>query len=133
MHPDPSLRTTCRRSTKLRVDALPQQRPVPPRADREQRVADRKIVAVAGDAELAHLADPARVFLALGVAVLAVGAATALTTLLSPYSASVPFGVYCLAVMLAASAGGDGCPGPAAPRSADVPDAPSRGTDRSDW
>ena len=26
------------------------------------------IVAVAGDAELAHLADPARVFLALGVA-----------------------------------------------------------------
>ena len=45
-------------------------------------------------------------FLAIGVAVLAVGAATALTTLLSPYSASVPFGVYCLAVMLAAGAGG---------------------------
>jgi PAS domain S-box-containing protein len=45
-------------------------------------------------------------FLAIGIAVLAVGAATALTTLLSPYSASVPFGVYCLAVMLAAGAGG---------------------------
>ena len=45
-------------------------------------------------------------FLAIGIALLAVGAATALTTLLSPYSASVPFGVYCLAVMLAAGAGG---------------------------
>src|ERR1700758_3432192 len=68
MHPDPPLGASCRRSTQLRVDALPQQRAVPPWADREQRIADREIITVAGDAELAHLADPARVFLAFGVA-----------------------------------------------------------------
>jgi PAS domain S-box-containing protein len=44
--------------------------------------------------------------LAVGVAVLAVGAATPLATLLSPYSSSAPFGIYCLAVMVAAGFGG---------------------------
>jgi K+-sensing histidine kinase KdpD len=44
--------------------------------------------------------------LAIGVAVPAVGAATALATLLLPSSSSAPFGVYCLAVMVAAGFGG---------------------------
>jgi PAS domain S-box-containing protein len=44
--------------------------------------------------------------LAIGVAILAVAAATPLTLLLSPYSSSAPFGVYCLAVMVAAGFGG---------------------------
>ena len=53
---------------QLGVDALPDQWSIPPWTDREERIADGQAVAVAGDAELANLADPARDFLALGVA-----------------------------------------------------------------
>jgi PAS domain S-box-containing protein len=45
-------------------------------------------------------------FVATGIAVLSAGAATAPATLLIPYSSTAPFGVYCLAVMVAAGFGG---------------------------
>src|SRR6266702_3439399 len=65
VRPDPSLRPSRASFAQLGVDALFHQRSVPPWADREQRVADHEIVAIAGDAEFADLADPARDLLAL--------------------------------------------------------------------
>src|ERR1043166_7426801 len=77
MHPDPALRAPHGALGKLCIEALAQQRPVPPRAHREQRVGDGETVAVAGNAELADLADPARIFLALRIALVEVVTAPA--------------------------------------------------------
>ena len=68
MHPDPSLQPRDGGLAKLAVDALLDQRSVPPRTNREERVADGQAVAVAGDAEFADLADPARDLFALRTA-----------------------------------------------------------------
>src|SRR3954471_22350966 len=64
MHPDPSSRPVRGGLLQLILEARFHLWPVPPRADREQRVADGQAVAVAGNAELADLADPARDFFA---------------------------------------------------------------------
>ncbi len=68
MDPNPSLQPCNGRLAKLVVDPLLDQRSVPPRADREQRVADRQAIAVAGDAEVADFSDPARDLLAFRIA-----------------------------------------------------------------
>ena len=68
MHPDPSLQPSGRGVAELVLDALLDQRSIPPRADREQGVADGQAVAVAGDAEFANVADPARDLLAFRTA-----------------------------------------------------------------
>ena len=60
MHPDPSLRRLARGVAKLGFDAALDQRTVPPRTHREADAADGEVVAVAGDAEFADIADPAR-------------------------------------------------------------------------
>ncbi|MEY9613057.1 hypothetical protein ABIF21_005931 [Bradyrhizobium elkanii] len=72
MDPDPALVRHRGCGAKLRVDPRLDQRAVPPRAHREQRVADGQIVAVAGDAELPDARDPARDLLALRVALVEV-------------------------------------------------------------
>src|SRR6476620_1374519 len=72
MHPDPSLQPLRGGFLQLTFEALLHQRPVPPRAHREQGISDREIVAVAGDAELEDLADPARDFFALRAALVEV-------------------------------------------------------------
>src|SRR3954454_20049541 len=64
MHPDPAPRPAGGSVAKLVLDALPDQRPVPPRTRRKECIADLQAVAVAGDAEVAHLTDPARNLLA---------------------------------------------------------------------
>ena len=64
MDPDPFVEPAGGRLAELHVEARLDERTVPPWAHREQRIADRKAVAIAGDAELAHLADPARDLLA---------------------------------------------------------------------
>ena len=58
MDPDPSLEPRGGGLAKLAVDPRFHQRSVPPRTDREKRVADGQAVAVAGNAEFADLADP---------------------------------------------------------------------------
>src|SRR5215211_9241831 len=72
MHPDPSLQPRRGGFKQLLLEAWLDQRPVPPRADREQRVADGQALAVAGNAELADHADPARDFFALRAALVEV-------------------------------------------------------------
>src|SRR6476659_5439000 len=72
MRPDPPRRAAGGGIAQLPGDALPDLRPVPPRAHREQRVADGEVVAVAGNTELADLRDPARDLLALRVALVEV-------------------------------------------------------------
>jgi hypothetical protein len=66
MRPNPSLRPRGGIRAKLGVDTLFDQRSVPPRTNRKQRVADGQIVAIAGDAEFPDVADPARNLLAFG-------------------------------------------------------------------
>src|SRR6476660_7555227 len=68
MGPDPSLRPYRGRLAKLVFDPRFHQRSIPPRTDREERVADGQAVAVAGHAEFADLADPSRDLFALGTA-----------------------------------------------------------------
>src|SRR5258708_14722389 len=68
MNPNPSLWPNRRGLAKLVVDTRFDQRAIPPRTDREERVADREVVAIAGDAEFAHLADPAGYLLAFRAA-----------------------------------------------------------------
>ena len=68
MDPDPSLQPRCGSLAKLAVDPLLHKRSIPPRTDREKSVADGQTVAVAGNAELADLADPSRDLFALGAA-----------------------------------------------------------------
>src|SRR5713226_4080866 len=65
MHPDPSLGPLPRGFVQLLLEALLHLWPVPPRAHRKKRVADGQAVAVAGNPELADLADPARDLFAL--------------------------------------------------------------------
>src|SRR5712671_6921971 len=65
MYPDPSSRPVRGGLLQLILKTRFHQRPVPPRTDREKRVADGQAVAVAGNPELADLADPARDFFAL--------------------------------------------------------------------
>ena len=60
MHPDPVRGPSRGVRFQLSLEPLLDQRPVPPRTDRKARVADGDAVAVAGDAEFADLADPAR-------------------------------------------------------------------------
>src|SRR6187200_58296 len=72
IHPDPVRQPLHRGLPQLRFEALLDQGTVPPRAYREERVADGQAVAVAGDAEFADLADPARDFFALGAMVVEV-------------------------------------------------------------
>src|SRR3954447_13325410 len=60
MHPDPPLRPRSGGVAELIVNPLFDQRSIPPRADREQSVADAETAAIAGDSEFADLADPAR-------------------------------------------------------------------------
>ena len=73
MNPHPSLRCGRRyrcRLAKLRIDPLPDDWPVPPRAYRKQRVADGQAVAVAGDPKLPDLVDPARDLFAVRTALI---------------------------------------------------------------
>src|SRR6266478_8243268 len=68
MDPDPSLQPRCGSLAKLAVDPLLHKRSIPPRTDREKRIADGQAVAVAGNAEFADLADPSRDLFALRAA-----------------------------------------------------------------
>src|SRR6266404_5434286 len=68
MGPDPSLGPHRGSLAKLVFDACFHQRSIPPRTDREKSVADSQAVAIAGNAELADLADPSRNLFALGTA-----------------------------------------------------------------
>src|SRR3954463_4956734 len=77
MPPDPSSRPLRGGFLQPILKALLDLWPVPPRADREQRVADGQAVAVAGDPELADLADPARDFFALRAALVEIMVARA--------------------------------------------------------
>src|SRR5262245_58253336 len=72
MHPDPLLRPASGRVAKLLGEALFDQRSIPPRAYREQRLADRKAIAIARDSELPNLGDPARDLLAFRAAIVEV-------------------------------------------------------------
>src|ERR1700754_615019 len=72
MHPDPSLRPRRGCLAQLEVDARLRQRSVPPGTDGKERIADREIVAVAGNAERADVVDPARDLLTFGVALIEV-------------------------------------------------------------
>src|SRR5947209_19419380 len=58
VRPDPSLRTVDRSITQLVGDALLDPWSIPPRAHREQRVADGHSLAIADDAKRAHLRYP---------------------------------------------------------------------------
>src|SRR5712664_316195 len=68
MDPNPSLQPPGGSLAKLVVDALLDQRSIPPGTHREKGVADRQAVAVAGDAEFANVADPAGDLLAFRIA-----------------------------------------------------------------
>ena len=72
MHPDPALRPLERGIAKLGFDAALDQRSVPPGTYREADVAHGQAVAVAGDAESADIADPARDLLAFRAALVEV-------------------------------------------------------------
>src|SRR3979409_2312453 len=68
MHPDPLLEPSRGSLAKLVFDALLDQRPVPPRTHCKEGVADGEAVAVAGNPQLANVADPSRDFFAFGAA-----------------------------------------------------------------
>src|SRR6476659_10212537 len=72
MDPDPLLQPLRHGVAKLAFEAALDQRSVPPRTHREERVRYREAVAVAGNAEFAHFADPARDLFALRAAVVEV-------------------------------------------------------------
>src|SRR4051794_39169600 len=60
MPPDPPLRPRSGGVAEIIVNPLFDTRSIPPRADREQSVANAETAAIAGDSEFADLADPAR-------------------------------------------------------------------------
>src|SRR3954471_14799496 len=59
VHPYPSPGPPRGGLAQLHLDALPDQRSIPPRTDGKKRIAQGEAVAIAGNAKLARLADPA--------------------------------------------------------------------------
>src|SRR5262249_35820476 len=72
MHPDPSVQSLRGIRAQLLFQTVLDLWPVPPRAYREEGVAKRKTVAVAGNAKLAYFADPACDLLAFRIALVEV-------------------------------------------------------------